>query len=465
MHYDSVRLAEEIHPLLQHRALTNGTEATNVTNVVVAAENGGVAVIADKEAIGASRTVEDAAVAVRACLTQLAVARSGGLCVVHAGAARGFDMLCDDTTLLAGEPPLVRSVPAGLCIKRGAYAVLEPLYPRLASLPEWRRPDGRQARYLMPGNDLHWAEPDAAVAVRWIVFPRYHPDRGTALLPLPGTRPGATAARCLFPVGSLDERDLEKLIAWIEPDRLLRASPFIARCGHGAARRLPMSGHGHALATLSAACERRPATARSLRRTGRLSSRSPSHHLLTPALWSALGTSGHAAALPADAGDYLATLHRLNGDRNRALARQAIELIGALNAQGITPALLKGGLALFDGPYADPAVRMMRDLDVLVPAGSRGDAIAVLEQLGYRLARQYAAGHHAFGDFTRPNDPGSVDLTPSWSIRPMSCRRRKCGAAEPRQTGGVATSHLRHRPDHAQSAACADPPSRELLSR
>jgi hypothetical protein len=243
VHYDSVRLAQEIHPLLQHRALTNGAEVTNVTNVVVAAENGGVAIIADKEAIGSSRTLEDAAVAVRACLTQLAVARSGGLCVVHAGAlcrngdalllpgdaghgkstlsaglaARGFDMLCDDTTLLAGEPPLVRSVPAGLCIKRGAYAVLEPLYPRLPSLPEWRRPDGRQARYLMPGNDLHWAEPDAAVAVRWIVFPRYHPDQGTVLLPLPRHEALARLLRGVyFLSGSLDERNLEKLIAWIE---------------------------------------------------------------------------------------------------------------------------------------------------------------------------------------------------------------------------------------------------------
>ncbi len=180
-------------------------------------------------------------------------------------------------------------------------------------------------------------------------------------------------------------------------------------------------------------------------------------HLLTPALWSALGKSGHAAALPADAGEYLATLHRLNGDRNRALGRQAIQLIGALNEQGITPALLKGGLALFDGPYADPAVRMMRDLDILVPAGSRGDAIAVLEQLGYRLARQYATGHHAFGDFARPNDPGSVDLhtelvDPS-HVLPAS---EVWGRAEPRQTGGVhyfspcATDRIMHNLLHAQ---------------
>ena len=244
VHYDSARLFQAIHLLLQHRALAKASGQTNVTEVVVAAENGGVTVTTGQEIIGSSSTIEGAAVAVRACLTQLATARSGGLCVVHAGAlcrngaalllpgdaghgkstlsaglaARGFDMLCDDTTLLAGEPPLVRSIPTGLCIKRGAYPVLEPLYPRLASLPEWRRPDGRQARYLMPGRDLPWARPDAAVGVSWIVFPRYHPDRGTTLLPLPGHEALARLLRGVcFLSGSLDERNLEKLIAWIEP--------------------------------------------------------------------------------------------------------------------------------------------------------------------------------------------------------------------------------------------------------
>jgi Coenzyme PQQ synthesis protein D (PqqD) len=244
VHYDSARLFEQIHPLLQHRALANGAGPANVTDVVVAHEDDGVTVVADEEMIGSSSTIEGAAVAVRACLTQLATNRSGGLCVVHAGAlccngaalllpgdaghgkstlsaglaARGFDMLCDDTTLLAGEPPLVRSIPTGLCIKRGAYPVLAPHYPRLASVPEWRRPDGRQARYLMPGRDLPWAGPDAAVEVRWIVFPRYHPDQGTALLPLPRHEALARLLRGVcFLSGSLDGRNLDKLIAWIEP--------------------------------------------------------------------------------------------------------------------------------------------------------------------------------------------------------------------------------------------------------
>src|SRR5258707_1552287 len=132
--------------------------------------------------------------------------------------------------------------------------------------------------------------------------------------------------------------------------------------------------------------------------------------LLTPALWAALRDSGQAASLPADMAEYLETLHRLNGYRNNALRKQAIELIGALNARGITPTLLKGGLALFGAPYADPAMRMMRDLDVLVPAAARDEAIAVLQQLGYRLRQLYGADHHAYGDFARPTDAGCVDL-------------------------------------------------------
>jgi hypothetical protein len=202
-----------------------------------------VAVIANEEEIGWSRTLEAAAVAVRACLTQLAIARSGGLCAIHAGAlchnghalllpgdaghgkstlsaglaARGFDMLSDDTTLLVGDAPMVRCLPTGLCIKRGAYAVLEPLYPRLRSLPEWRRPDGKHARYLMPGDGLDWAAPDTALAARWVVFPRYHPDCGTALLPLPRHEALARLLRGVyFLSGSLDEGNLNKLIAWIE---------------------------------------------------------------------------------------------------------------------------------------------------------------------------------------------------------------------------------------------------------
>jgi hypothetical protein len=243
VHYESARLLESIHPLLHHMALATAAPTGHATDVVVASNGIGVEVRVGHDVMGVSYTQEDAAVAVRACLTQLAVSRTRGLCVVHAGAlrrnggalllpgeagsgkstlsaglvAQGFEMMCDDTTLLADAPPLVRCIPTGICIKRGAYDVLAPHYPKLRSLPEWRRPDGRHARYLAPDEGLRWAEPDATVRARWIVFPRYHPDQDTTLLPLPRHQ---AMARLLHGVcflsGSLDERNLETLIAWIE---------------------------------------------------------------------------------------------------------------------------------------------------------------------------------------------------------------------------------------------------------
>jgi len=240
VHYATDRLHDTIHPLLQHHAL-HGVPPTSILDVV--AHDDGIAILSQDRVIGSSRAHEDAGVAVRACLTQIATAQSGGLCVVHAGAlsrkggalllpgnagygkstlsaglaARGFDMLSDDTTLLAGEPPIAHCIQNGLCIKRGAYDVLKPLYPGLDALPEWRRPDGKHARYLMPGSDLSWAAPESAVGVRWMVFPRYHPDHETTLLPLPRHE---ALARLLpgvcFLSGTLDDRNLEALIAWIE---------------------------------------------------------------------------------------------------------------------------------------------------------------------------------------------------------------------------------------------------------
>ncbi len=74
------------------------------------------------------------------------------------------------------------------------------------------------------------------------------------------------------------------------------------------------------------------------------------------------------------------------------------------------PLLLKGSLALFTDLYEDPAERMIRDLDVLVPADAAKSALDCLERLGYRAETIYPPGHHAYADFVRANDPGAVDL-------------------------------------------------------
>lgn len=90
-------------------------------------------------------------------------------------------------------------------------------------------------------------------------------------------------------------------------------------------------------------------------------------HLPTPALWSALGSPRDIETVPADVRAYLPALHALNGQRDAVIRQQVLELIAALTTTNIVPQLLKDALTLFDGPYDDPAARMMRDIDVLVP--------------------------------------------------------------------------------------------------
>jgi hypothetical protein len=237
--YGSLTLCEAVHPLLEALAIP----AAPALPVAIEAAGRAVSIVADGREIGFAPTVDAAAVAVRASLTQLAVERSGGLCAVHAGAlaanggalllpghaghgkstlsaglaADGFDMLSDDTTLLVGQPPRVASLPTGLCVKRGAYDVLAPLFPRLAGLPEWPRPDGLVAKYLMPDLDLAWAAPEQLVPARWLVFPHYDAGHATRLLPLPRLEalerllPGV-----YFLSGTLDAANLDALIRWIE---------------------------------------------------------------------------------------------------------------------------------------------------------------------------------------------------------------------------------------------------------
>jgi len=234
IHYPNPLLFEAIHPLLKPMTTT----ADAALHITIEPSPAGLKLVSQIDTVATEETV---AVAVRAAVTRLAVERSGGLCIVHAGAlvaegralllpgnagrgkstlsaglaAAGFEMLSDDSTLLVGQPLQVAPLPTGLCVKPGAYKVLDPLFPRLSALPEWRRPDGLRAKYLEPGLDLPWAA-DAAPA-QWLVFPHYDPSHGTNLRPL--TRPQALE-RLLpgvyFLSGTLNAANLDALIGWIK---------------------------------------------------------------------------------------------------------------------------------------------------------------------------------------------------------------------------------------------------------
>jgi hypothetical protein len=162
-------------------------------------------------------------------------------------------------------------------------------------------------------------------------------------------------------------------------------------------------------------------------------------HLLGPALHARLCGEPRFDLVPAEVRAYLALLHRLNRQRNRALRRQAEEIIAAFNQNGIEPTLLKGGITLFSTPYPhrDWSSRMMRDLDVLVPAEARARAVAVLAALGYGVLNPYPPEHHAVAEFVRTADPGAVDLhtelVDPWYVLPAAEVRSRavllpCGA-------------------------------------
>ncbi len=185
--------------------------------------------------------------------------------------------------------------------------------------------------------------------------------------------------------------------------------------------------------------------------------------LVGPALFSRLTWLGRPEVLPAAEYEYLALLHRLNGERNAALRRQADELVSALNGRGVGPVLLKGAAALFADVYGDPAARMIGDLDILVPPHRLQVSLGALAALGYRLADRYPPGHHAYGEFMRPGAPGAIDLhvepIDAPYLLPSEAMRRRavsCSAGTPVCFVPSATDRMLHNILHAQIHHRAD---------
>lgn len=133
-------------------------------------------------------------------------------------------------------------------------------------------------------------------------------------------------------------------------------------------------------------------------------------HLVGPALFASLHAAGAIDDLPEDVRDYLELLHRCNVARNVALRRQLDQLLENLARGGIEAMLLKGARSFAVALYPDPGIRMFRDLDIVVQRDDVARAQAVLAALGYGVATTYESGHNAVAEYTRPGDPGAVDL-------------------------------------------------------
>ncbi len=138
------------------------------------------------------------------------------------------------------------------------------------------------------------------------------------------------------------------------------------------------------------------------------------NHLLTPALWMSLERSGLSDELPLDLVSYLSELHGLSTERNVQLRQQLLQAVQQLNQAGITPVLLKGAAHLVSSIYADPGVRIMSDIDLLVDKDQVDAAYSSLLKLGYKPDEScldyYGNDHHHCPPLFRPGDYGTVEI-------------------------------------------------------
>lgn len=105
-------------------------------------------------------------------------------------------------------------------------------------------------------------------------------------------------------------------------------------------------------------------------------------HYLLPLLHDRLSGLEHGAIPPAVA-ERLKSVYFTSLLRNRRLGDELARLAGALGRAGIEAIVLKGG-ALARTVYAEPALRPMMDLDLLVRPEQIDRAGPVLEGLGFR---------------------------------------------------------------------------------
>ncbi len=188
-------------------------------------------------------------------------------------------------------------------------------------------------------------------------------------------------------------------------------------------------------------------------------------HLLTPALWVALNTRGLADDLPEDLYQYLQELHKLSRERNRHLRLQLLEAARELNAAGIVPVLLKGAKHLVTTIYADPGVRIMSDIDLLVSRTDITPAYKALQQLGYRPVEDvhgdYHDEHHHCAPLFREGDYGTLELhrglaeNPYAAILPMELALtglEPLEVEEVRMTALSTTHRILHTIIHSQLA-------------
>jgi hypothetical protein len=121
-------------------------------------------------------------------------------------------------------------------------------------------------------------------------------------------------------------------------------------------------------------------------------------HLMTPALAASL--LGHPE-IPLDVRDYFKAILAMNGARNVQIRAAICGLVPALNALDVQPVLLKGAAMLIGEIHRYPAIRVLGDVDMLVPRPRLAACIEACAAIGYIPVPGHATAHHATPQLNR----------------------------------------------------------------
>jgi len=135
-------------------------------------------------------------------------------------------------------------------------------------------------------------------------------------------------------------------------------------------------------------------------------------HLLLPAFYRCLKEKGLYDHLPRTVREKLLIAYKINSERNKRIKNQTIAIIKLFNAIGVEPLLIKGASHLLTGFYDDPGVRMMIDIDMLVPRERALDCLSILQNNTYETLHllQHANLCHHFPAMIKKNEVASVEL-------------------------------------------------------
>lgn len=234
------KLRREIELLLQ--PLAAAAPPRTGVHLELIEHEAGFSILREDRLYASCGDLDQAVPLIKTCLIDIAFKRSGdfgalhaaalcrnGRCVLLAGpsgagkstltaalVAAGFELMADDTTVLAGETLEARPVPFAICLKEGAWELLKPRFPEIDSRPTHHRLDGKRVRYLVASAGHVWAKPTARHPVHGLVFLNRVPEAKSRIKRISRAEALSRFSGEFCPLGDgLTSAKMAQLVTWI----------------------------------------------------------------------------------------------------------------------------------------------------------------------------------------------------------------------------------------------------------